>query len=54
MKRIHIDEKWSVEYDEADNCRPKRWFRYDEEIGVEAPSNLQLALFYALLESKGN
>lgn len=50
-KFLQIDEKWSVEYDPADNDRPQRWFRHGEPVRM-TPDNVHTSLFYALLAEK--
>lgn len=51
MKLLHIDDKWSVQYDPNNNDRPMRWMRNGEIIEHE-PNNIEIALFYALLEAQ--
>jgi len=52
MKDLKIDEKWSVQYDENNNDRPVKWFRYDTPMGLSPSNNLTVALFYSLLEAR--
>lgn len=54
METLKIDDKWSVEYDPANNDRPKRLLRYGEEMdcGLADWTNDVLAMFYALLEAR--
>jgi hypothetical protein len=51
---LHIDDKWSVGYDPANNDRPVRLLRHGEEhiLGPRLWNNDQIAMFYALLESR--
>lgn len=53
MKKLRIDNKWSVEFDDTENDSPKHWYRYDE--AVKSPiDNIHVALFYALLDARSN
>lgn len=52
MKRLKIDEKWSVDYDDRMNDRPVTLFRYeDTQFTTDDWKNDQVAMFYALLEA---
>lgn len=55
MKILQIDDKWSVRYDPANNDRPVTLLRHDRPSGhgVNLWSNDQTAMFYALLEARG-
>lgn len=50
MKRLKIDEKWSVMYDPDNNDRPVDLHRHDEFHGPFPVSNVPVAMFYSLLE----
>lgn len=55
MRVLHIDEKWSVEYDPENNDRPIRLLRYGEPSignGPEMWNNPVTAMFYALLSER--
>lgn len=51
MKTLKIDEKWSVEYDEAQNDRPVELRRYGKPVpkGMHGWTNEVYDMFYALL-----
>lgn len=49
MRVLKIDEKWSIEYDEANNDRPVQWLRHGEPNAPFDEPNSTVALFYALL-----
>lgn len=50
MKRLTIDEKWSVMYDPSNNDRPVESHRYLEFHSPFSSDNSTVAMFYALLE----
>jgi hypothetical protein len=53
MKKVlQIDEKWSVEYDSAQNDRPTAVLRHGEPhtVGTDSWNNDSVAMFYALLQ----
>ena len=54
MKTLKIDDKWSVEYDPANNDKPVELRRYDECVprGLHNWKNDSRAMFYALLEAR--
>ena len=49
---LKVDEKWSVEYDPANNDRPIRWWRHSEPHSEFDGNNAVTAMFYALLEAR--
>ena len=54
MMLLHIDDKWSIEFDPTFNDSPKNVVRYGEVMDHYPPmDNLHIAMFYALLEYKG-
>lgn len=54
MKRLKIDDKWSIEYDPNFTDRPGRLFRYDldAELDISQQHNYVSAMFYALLDKQ--
>jgi hypothetical protein len=50
---LHIDDKWSIEYDPKWNDSPKNICRYGEVMGHFTMDNVHTAMFYALLEERG-
>ena len=53
MRILIIDEKWSVQFDPANNDRPCYWLRHGEVHRVWDEGNAATAMFYALLETRG-
>jgi len=56
MAILKIDDKWSVEYDPSNNDRPTKALRYGEDscYNITQWDNLQVAMFYALLEGRND
>jgi hypothetical protein len=50
MKKLKIDDKWSIRYDPENNDRPEAILRYGELHQVWQENNAMTAMFYALLE----
>lgn len=50
IKRLRINDTWSIEYDEDDNDRPTWWWRYGKPHSKVKMNNPCLAMFYRLLE----
>lgn len=53
MRILRIDDKWSIEYDPKNNCRPETLYRYATVMmrGQHMP-NYVVAMFYKLLEEE--
>lgn len=49
---LRVDEKWSIEYDPAENDQPVAWYRHGEKHSYFDENNAVVALFYTLLEEK--
>ena len=49
---LHIDDKWSIEYDSKFNDSPVNIVRYGEVLDHLSMDNLHVAMFYALLEKE--
>ncbi len=49
MKFLHVDDKWSIEFDPANNDRPIAWYRHGERHSDWTDNSAVLAMFYALL-----
>lgn len=51
MKILVVDDKWSIQYDPANNDSPQTLLRYGEDAGDVAHwKNPEVAMFYTLLE----
>jgi hypothetical protein len=52
VKILHIDEKWSIRYDDTFNDRPVEILRYGvaQGDGIANWDNVKMSMFYALLE----
>lgn len=56
MKILKVDDKWSIQYDPDKNDRPLTVMRHGEAHDPNGDvflNNFILALFYALLEARG-
>lgn len=51
MKMLHIDNKYSIEYDDNFNDSPVAIYRYGSKSHFEL-DNVHVSLFYALLEER--
>jgi len=54
MRFLHVDEKWSIAFDPANNDRPLAWYRHGVWHSDFDEPNSVTALFYALLAKENN
>ena len=51
LKKLKVDDKWSISYDSKQNDRPLDWYRYDALHTPFSGFNADVAIFYALKEA---
>ena len=51
LRKLKVDDKWSILYDAGQNDRPLDWYRYDVLHTPFSNFNADVAMFYAFQEA---